>query len=92
MDMANRDRRISRSNLLLEALMAKTAAQRTRERRERMRAAGYRLVQVWLDPDAVEQLEELQDRKPNASKDSLINYAIWLYYKHRIIEDDPDSF
>lgn len=62
--------------------MPKTAAERTRERRERMKAAGFKLVQVWLDPDAVKHLDVLRIRKPNASMDKLINHAIWMYYEH----------
>lgn len=83
MDMDDDCRRASRSNLFLEErIMAKTNTERSRKRRERMRAAGYQLVQVWLDSETLEQLDAIQQRKKGASRDSIISHAIWIYYEH----------
>lgn len=55
--------------------MAKTAAERTRERRERLKAAGYKLVQVWLNPANVRHLERLNEVKGTTAEEA-INLSI----------------
>ena len=66
----------------MDSSRAMTAAERTRKRRKRLKGAGFKLVQVWLTPDAAAALESLKQRKSGASTDTLISHALWLYDEH----------
>lgn len=59
----------------MKGTKAMSAAERARNRRERLRAAGHKLVHVWLSPETQSDLVEIQEHS-GCTQEETINLAI----------------
>jgi len=60
-----------------------TKKERVQSWREKKKKEGGKSLTVWLDADAVEQLETLLDRYPRKNKSSLMALAIKALFEQK---------
>jgi hypothetical protein len=63
---------------------------RIREGREKKKEAGGKSLTVWLDAEAVKQLDELLFRFPRKNKSTLVAHALKTLYEQEPTVSEPE--